>query len=115
MMTYMMKNYKSKVKLLLNTKFSIFSSVNTKFHDYFCPVFSSLIIIVHFTLDKSCLEIYLVMHYLLYSCLHWELTDCALGRVGCGEGVVFHVCGECVVCCERRVCRVFYFLEFVFL
>ena len=29
--------------------------------------------------------------------------------MGCGEWVVFHVCRECVVCCERRVFRVFYF------
>ena len=58
MLTYMMKNYKIKVKLLLKTKFSISSSVNTKSHNYFCPVFPSLLIIVHFTLDRSCFEIF---------------------------------------------------------
>ena len=46
----------NKVKVLLKTKFSIFS-VNTKFHDYFCPVFSPITIIVH-SLDKSILDLF---------------------------------------------------------
>ena len=86
MMTYMMKHYKIKVKLLLKTKFSIFSSVNTKFHDNFCPVFPSLYIdIVHFTLDKVCLEIsFGNALFTLYLSVLWELTDRALGT---GKGV----------------------------
>ena len=56
MMTYMMKNYKIKVKLLLNTKFSIFSSVDIKIQDFFYPVLPSLLFKVQFTLDKSYLE-----------------------------------------------------------
>ena len=34
--------------------------------------------------------------------------------MGCGEGAVFHVCGECVVCCERRVFQDFFFSRFCF-
>ena len=34
--------------------------------------------------------------------------------MGCGEWVVFHVCGECVVCCERRVFQGFLFSRFCF-
>ena len=82
MMTYMMKHNKIKVKLLLKTKFSIFSSVNTKFQDYFCPVFPSLLIIVHITLDKSCLEISFGNALLTLLSVLWELTDRALGWVG---------------------------------
>ena len=38
-----------------------------------------------------------------------DLTDRALGWwAGCGEGVVFRVCWECVVCCERRVVQGFF-------
>ena len=70
---------------------------------------SFIIVIVHFTLDKSSLEISFGNALLTSFVLLWELTDRAWVRVGCGEGVVFRVCGECVVCCERRVFRVFLF------
>ena len=99
MMTYMMKHYKIKVKLLLKTKFSIFSSVNTKFQDYSCPVFPSLLTIVHLTLDRGCLEIsFGNALYLLYLSVLWELTDRALGWGGVWRGGSFlRVRGVCCV------------------
>ena len=110
MMTYTMKNCKIKVKLLLKTKFSIFFSVNTNFQDTFAQCFSSLLMycILHWTgvilkisFDNALLTSFV---YIL-----GDLTDCALGWwVGCGEGVVFRVCWECVVCCERRVLQGFF-------
>ena len=80
----------------------------------FVQCFLHKLIIVHFALDKSCLERSFgnALSTLIVCTL--GLTDRALGWAGCGEGAVFHVCGECVVCCERRVCRVFSFLDFVF-
>ena len=115
MMTYMMKHYKIKVKLLLKTKFSISFSVNTKFQDYFCPVFPSLLLIFHIIhWIKVVLRFLLVMHYLLYLSVLWELTDRALGTgKGVWRGGFFRVQG--VLCAVSVVFfRVFYFLDFVF-